>query len=486
MKTTFRSISAALFAALLIALLAACGGGSGTVSDGGAVSDTAQDATDAAETGTTSALSTIKQEDFGGKDFRIISTNQDNRHVDVVAEEENGATLNDLVYRRNRTIEEMFNVKISAKDDSYTNITNLAVTSSQAGDNPYDLYMTNFTGHSAATAGALIAWNTLDSMDISKPWWDQGAINEMALGGNSYLITGDISPTCLLTSECILFNKRLLEGIGMEQPYDEAFGGTWTIDLMTKLTADLTTDLDGDGVLSDKTDLYSFSLWYDGSTALFYGAGGYLCTRDADNMPVLAFSTEKNISVYEKMFKLIVDNRANYSKSDHVQSFNVFKEGRAYFLDITFQKIDTFLRDMNDDFGILPLPKYDEAQENYLTNVSGAGTAIILPKSTPDLNFAGRVIDGMAAASYDTITPVLYDVIAGTKNVRDAESSDMVQLIIRNRVYDPIRMYNIPGGDVAEDLMKQASPDIVSYFAGKEEAAKAQLQKLIEAFLAVQ
>lgn len=471
---------------ILPILLALVTLGSTFVSCAKSADSSAPDAGTAAQTTeaeTTSALSTIERKDFGGYEYRIISTNQDNRHVDVVAESETGSTLNDLVYRRNLVIEETFNVVISAEDSDFGSINSMIQRNVQAGDNPYSLYMTNSTAYSLAVSGYLLPWNSIESMDITKPWWDQKAISDMSIGGKSFLITGDISPTCLLTSECILFNKNLFDDKNIAYPYDDAFAGTWTLDKMIALTKGLTTDLNGDGEIKVDDDLYSFTLWFDAGTALFYGAGGYLSKKDESDYPVIDFDIDKISTIYDKIYKLVIENQANYSTVDHEGTFKLFKQGRAYFCDITFQKIELFLRDMEDDYGVLPLPKFDESQPSYLTNVSGAGTMVVMPKSAVDLDIIGTVTDGMAAASYDMITPSLYDIIASTKNVRDEQSSKMVQLIIRNRVYDPVRMYFIDGNNFADDLLAKKSDSVASYFASVQQRGEKQLQKLIESFI---
>ncbi len=432
----------------------------------------------------TYAVDTIEKADFEGREFKIISTNQDQRQVDVVAEEENGAILNDLVFRRNQKLEELFNVKITTADKDYGSINSMVQKAAQAGDNPYDLYMTNATAAGLASSGYLTAWNTIGAMDITKPWWDQAAISDMSIAGNSYLVTGDISPTGMLTSECILFNKRLFDARSIPYQYEKAFDGAWTIDEMINLTKDLTEDIDGDGKMSDKTDLYSFTLWCDAGTALFYGQGGTFSKKEEGDIPAIDFNVDAISSRYDKIYQLVIDNAANYSKSDHEMSFKVFNQGRAYFCDITFQKVEMFLRDMEDDYGVLPLPKYDEAQQRYQTNVSGAGTMVVLPVSVADTDVVGRLIDAYAAIAYDDITPSLFDVIASVKNTRDEESIRMVQLIIRNRVFDPVRMYYIAGHNSVDDLLAKPSPDIASTLAKYQDKAVAELQKIVDAVTA--
>ncbi len=431
----------------------------------------------------TSALSTVEVNDYEGYVYSIVVTNQDKRHVDFVAEEENGATLNDLVFRRNMRVEDTYNISLVTEDKDFGAINSAVQKDVAAGQNSYSLYVSNATAYTLASAGNLIALNAMPGINIDSAWWDQNAISGMSIGGNIYMLTGDITPTGLLTSECILFNKKLFTDKNITFPYDAAFNGKWTMDMMFDIGKGLTEDLDGDGKIVDKNDLFSFTCWFDNAHAFFYGAGGVMVNKDDQDIPFLDWDIDRYTSIYEKLYNIVIGNEANYSTSNHEYSFKVFNEGRAYFCGITFQKIEMFLRDMNDDYGVLPMPKYDEAQTRYMTDVSGAGSMCIIPVSTADTETIGNITEAMAAAAYDMITPGLYDVIASIKNVRDEESAQMVQLIIRNRVFDMAHMYYIPGDDFCYDLLKTKSTDVASYFAKKEEAANTTLDKLVTAFI---
>lgn len=466
-----------LAALLLSFILGSCAQQSGT--DTNTINTTVQDT----EPEVTSALSTVEVNDYDGYVFSVVVTNQDKRHVDFVAEEETGATLNDLVFRRNMRVEDTYNIVLVSEDKDYGTINSTVQKDVAAGQNSYSLYISNATAYTLASGGNLIALNSMPGINIDNIWWDQNAISGMSIGGNIYMLTGDINPTGLLTSECILFNKKLFADRNIDYPYDKAFDGKWTMDVMYDIGKDLTEDMDGDGKLSDKVDLFSFTCWFDNAHAFFYGAGGVMVSKDEEDIPVLSWDIERYTSIYNKLYKIVIENRANYSTSDHEYSFKVFNEGRAYFCGITFQKIEMFLRDMNDDYGVLPMPKYEEAQPGYLTDVSGAGSMCVIPVSTSDTEIIGNITEAFAAASYDMITPSLYDVIASIKNVRDEESARMVQLIIRNRVFDMSHMYYIPGDDFCYDLLKAKSTDVASYFAKKEASAISTLDKLVTAFI---
>lgn len=476
--------------AMLSSMLAACG----DTNDAGTTSDTTTDTTAVeteAETEAPKAADTLTVTDFGGRDYRMISTDQDGRAVDIVAEELTGATLNDLVYNRNTAVSELYNVKMTAeRNEDYNTINNTVKKDAQAGDLSYDLYLTNYTANALASGGFLYDFYQLPHVDLSQQWWDQNEIEDMTIYGKLYMAIGDISPTELLTSECILFNKVLFDDNGMEYPYEAALNGEWTIDMLLELADGLTTDLNGDGEIKVEDDLFSVTCWGDYAQTLFYGMGGDMSYIADDGSVILDINVENCANIYEKAYALLKGTKANYEYSGngtpvmeaHERSFKTFAEGRAYFCGITFQKIETFLREMEDDYGVLPNPKYNEAQANYSTCVSGAGSMVVVPKSCTEPEFVGSMLEAMAALSYDMITPDLIHVLASTKNVRDMESSEIVQLIIRNRNFDTARMHDASPDTFTEQLLIKDSTDVASFFASQEKTYITKVDKLNEAY----
>lgn len=473
---------------MLASSMAACGESTSTETT--AETAAAAEVETEAETEKPKAADTLTVTDFGGRDYRMVSTNQDNRQVDIIAEELNGSTMNDLVYNRNTAVSELYNVVISAEEMDYSAINNVAKQDAQAGDMSYELYLTNYTANSLASGGFLYDFYTLPHVDLEQEWWDQNEKNDMTIYGKLYMAIGDISPTELLTSECMLFNKVLFDDNGMAYPYDAALNGEWTIDMLLELADGLTTDLNGDGAIKVEDDLFSVTCWGDYAQTLFYGMGGDMSYVADDGSVVLDIDVEQCANIYAKAYALLKGTQGNYEYSGngtevmtaHERSFKTFAEGRAYFCGITFQKIETFLREMEDDYGVLPNPKYDVNQENYSTCVSGAGSMVIVPKSCTDPEFVGSLLEGTAALSYDMITPDLIDVLASTKNVRDMESSEIVQLIIRNRNFDTARMHDASPDTFTEQLLIKDSTDVASFFASQEKNYLTKVEKLNEAY----
>ena len=439
-----------------------------------------------AETEAPTQLELLPEADYGGYEFKCLLNDQDNRYIDIMTEgAETGDTFNDLIYARNRAVEEKYNIKISGESNEYGQVNAMLQKCVTSGDTAYDLYFSNCYATGLASGGYLYVLNDLPNLDLTKPWWDTAALKGMSVAGKVYMVTGDISPTSLLTSSCLVFNKKLFASNDMEFPYQLAAEGKWTLDKLVSMTKDLTRDLNGDGKYTLGDDLFSFSSWMcDSPYSLFYGAGATLSKKGSDDIPYIEWDVDKISAVYMKMYELIIEGNSYFvtNAGEYETTYQNFANGNAYICEITLQKIDMFLRNMEDDYGILPIPKWDEAQPDYLSCVNGAGGFIVVPNNPSDAERTGMIFEALAAGAYDAVTPSLYEVITKTKNVRDAESGDMVELIIRNRVYDPFYINLINGYGFAQTMLQNKKTDVASQLAKLEKGATNAFNKMIAAY----
>ncbi len=478
---------------LLLALLAcgssllSCGGSGDTVGEQNtadpAVTETA------AETEAPAALTLLPEADYGAHDYRILLLEEDDRYVDIMTEGmENGDIMNDLVFYRNRAVEEKYNITVTGERANPDVVNDTVRRQVSAGDSAYDLYFVKGCANNLAAEGYLHDLTVLPNVDLSQPWWDQTAVSGLSVGQHLYAATGDITPSSLLTSACLVFNKQLFENYDIEKPYDIARDGKWTIDYMNSLTRGLTTDVNADGAFDYRTDLFTLSSWYsDSAFSLFYGCGGTMSEKNAEDIPVISYNMDKFAQIYEKIYSLVIDS-GSYFVTDrdlYETTYECFSAGNAFFCDITLQKIGLFLRDMKDDFGILPMPKLDESQNAYVAHVNGAAGFIVVPSNAPDAARTGMIVEALAASAYDMITPSLYEVIVKTKNVTDTESAEMVDLIIRNRVFDPYYMYTLSGFDFVKTQLDDRSKNISSTLEKNASRAEKDLAKIVDAYSSI-
>jgi hypothetical protein len=90
---------------------------------------------------------------------------------------------------------------------------------------------------------------------------------------------------------------------------------------------------------------------------------------------------------------------------------------------------------MTLDFGILPPPKYNEAQENYFNDVIEA-YFMIVPVTNGDLDRTGILMEALAYESLDTVKVAAYDGMLQGIVSRDTESEMSLDVIFNNLSYN--------------------------------------------------
>ena len=140
-------------------------------------------------------------------------------------------------------------------------------------------------------------------------------------------------------------------------------------------------------------------------------------------------------------------------------------------------------RNMKDDFGILPIPKYDEKQERYITNC-GVGEIAVLPRSYDEsrLDNVGILLEALAYDTNKSIIPEYKEVLLKTKYARDNESEDMIDIVIDSVSFE--FGLNAWQDTVANPLVKNIfvarNPSVASTLASMQKSVNAQIEKLVE------
>ena len=102
-------------------------------------------------------------------------------------------------------------------------------------------------------------------------------------------------------------------------------------------------------------------------------AGERIVRPDQNGIPSAAFETERFVNVWDKTIKLMKSDSCYYESIAFISSG--LRDGYTLFA----TEVIAFLRAYRDnerDFGVIPMPKYDEDQEDYHTYVA-AGSGLI-------------------------------------------------------------------------------------------------------------
>lgn len=425
-----------------------------------ASSDVKIDVTDNASVGVTTGdavnfddsievMSKIDFVDCEGHEF-IFSTRRENNPEwdiwalrDIDAKVESGEPINDAVFIRNRYIEEKFNCTITDVQ-SYNQQDDINKTI-MSGENNYDVII-NRIGNALtfASNGYFYDLNTLESIHLDNPWWDKGANDAFNIIGKLFTTSGDL---IIINNDAIgafVFNKGMADDYGISSLYDEVKNGSWTYDKFDTIIKGISHDVNGDSKM-DSNDCYGGMIYTDAIYCMIHGGGTDFVIKDADGIPQMNVLDEKTISVVDRVFTILGNSDYVYSLRDSYKDgvkdafklgTQIFQDSRAFIYWIRLRDVEA-LRTMETDFGILPIPKFDEMQENYRSTVNYATACTIgIPISNPDAETTAALLEAMSAKSHYTLQKAYYDVTLQGKFMRDEESSKMLDILFMNRVYD--------------------------------------------------
>ena len=425
--------------------------------------------------------------DFDGRYLNFMLT--DYLNEEHYAEGETGEIFNDAVFRRNKKIEDDFNINFNFIEFGWNDAPDRLRRSVTAGDNSYDLASLHAVAAAGrATAGIYSDWRDVQviSENLDNHWWNTSVVRDLSIGNKCFFIAGDISYLYIAQNHGFIFNKKLFRDAGMDIPYKTVKDGGWTFRIFMEMLRDLNTDLNGDGVLRLQDDKFGFTTMSPFADAMyFYNFGGLIVEKDENDYPVIVLGNERNAAVIQAGYDWFIGGEfpiTGYTgNDDYAQEPGhiAFMEDRIYFLGTNLKNLRV-LRNMDSEYGILPYPKFDEAQENYISNVEGAATMLVLPP-TADGDFVGTIIEALARESSLTVIPAYYETTLQQKFARDEETIDMVKIIRDTASFDMGYIYNFGGaGFISTTLIGQRSANLASWFERNETVMQRAIDQIIE------
>lgn len=426
-----------------------------------------------------SLYSALPSVDYEDNDFTICAQKGvGSSEKEIWVEEMDGEAINDAVFVRNSLVSDRFKcvIKLFAGDVNAT--IKQAVIS---GDQTYKLAFPNLaTAGSMAQAGYFLNYLDFENVNLRSAWWDQGTAS-LEIGGKVYFMSGDINILDNDVTYILLFNKKLFEDVGLTEPYQMVRDGEWTIDVFSEMIKNVTNDTDGDGKFTDE-DTYGYVTTSQGPNTFFYGSQLMYITFDEEKLPELTINAEKVQSLLEKVGKIFTEDNCTRVPSDVAVGKKMFMEDRVLFYGEVLSYIIN-VREMETPFGVLPIPKYDSAQDGYYTYCESNSSTCGVPMVINDVEEVTTILEALAIQSYINLTPAYYDISLQRKYTRDDESADMLDIALSHRVYDLVRVYNNIGlHDVFNGLARKGSTDFASAYAKKLKSATKQIDKICSAF----
>ena len=384
----------------------------------------------------------LGERDFEGVTFRILDANDNPAMWHNVPEETfTGEAVNDALIARNAYIEERFNVVIEYEQViGHSNQgTNILRNSIRAGEATYDMIIGKvMAGDLAmlATEGMLQNMAALPYLSLQSPWWSRLMYQNLQFDGRLFFTMGDIVPSMYQAPAAMFFNTQMMQDYGVtENLYELVLNGQWTLDALERITRDVYQDVNQDGQMTLEDDIFGVILADAVLTSNKVAAAvGINLSTFRDNTIAIDFAEQH---VLERVSRL-----GEVFHTPRYPPHRPFLENRAMFLVHWVESGIHQLRAMEQDFGIVPLPKFNEQQESYVSFINPWNCAFVGVPLTANSERSGFMMEALAYSSYRMVRHAAYDIVLHHRAARDEESARMIDIIIETSYLDLNGIYN--------------------------------------------
>ena len=342
----------------------------------------------------------------------------------VIEEDEaDGDMVKDAIYNRNLAAEERLGITfewVGQDGDSgdrakFTNY----VQNCYSGGTYYDIIATySRTAGMLLTEGLLQDLNGIEDnyINTAQPWWPKTMLETCSIADSLFFVSGDISTNVLHFMYAVYYNMDMLKNFQIEDPIPLVDSKEWTIDKLIELSSSLYLDVDQDGAQSDN-DQYGFCSTYFHLDAFYTGSDMRLVVAGTDDYLKISddFFGQKTVDLVDKLGSWFKTGDTYVNNNGGSKSYSVtFEEGlcafrldRVYIADNEYH--NGALRNVDWEYGILPVPLYDLNQSEYITVVGNPFTLWCVMQNAKDPSMSTAVIECLASEGYRKTSPALFE-----------------------------------------------------------------------------
>lgn len=428
--------------------------------------------------------------DYGGYTFTFLNQSDSfwsgSYHV-LDFEETTGEPINDAVYTRNRAAESDLDIVIEVeKGELGSGLRASMEKAVTSGDDIYDaVYLPlNWANQTSFTGEYVLNLYSISTLNFNEDWWNKSFIDTVTVGGGTLYTTIDY--VCMMGySYCnaLFYNKDMAAAYNMADPYELVRDGSWTYDKMNAYIAPV-VNLNGDAsfkITAGGSCVYGFVGQHaETAMTLLDGCGEFLISKDENDMPVLNASIERISDAYAKLTDTMSrDGWCELLNTAELTGCQMFLDGRAMFYTGALGGSSSGeFRSSETEYGILPLPKYDEEQQDYCTIVSQYTFALNIPLTASDPERTGAIIDYLSFLGWRDVLPVMQESFC-YKGARDEDSIEMMNILLDTRTVDFGFIYGWTTNLITGlcDKMLTGSNSFASSYASAKDGIEADIAK---------
>ena len=433
----------------------------------------------------------LPDKDFSNyQTFRTLHWTVDDSWIpwdEISVDGENGDVMNSSVLDRNAVVTERYGVAFETVYQFTYDMNDTMRALVKTGDHSYDLCVQRGVNLAQVyTEELFMSFPDIPYVDLSNPWWNQDSVRSLALGSVSQFTASDMLVLDKAATASFFFNNELANEYSHAcgDMYQAVRDKTWTAEKVMMICDDVAQDLDNDGIYNGDNDLLAVMSTDDPVHFLYTGAGLRFMDHTEDGHFEYTFFDPENYTVMQEILSDFMFE--GWFRNTYLEPLptDKFRANEALFVISIVSAANNF-RANEKDYGILPIPMWDESQDNYYSEVSPHHDSLLcILQSIRDPEFTGLMLEAVSNVAYYTSYPTFYDVVISGRSVRDEESKEMLKIIFETRVYDAGLVYDLKdfGSMILRSTASQTTT-IASTVAAKRsmvEQALRDLNKLVD------
>ncbi len=438
---------------------------------------------------------------YDGQEFRIQSSidTSDSTNADRLIRgsgEIMGEAVNDAVYNRNASACDKLGITLSFTLSSfrYRDVETKVSAMILANVDPFDVTINDNKAFAALAANGYFR-NVADNgiWDLDQSYWYAEAMEDCSfVEGGTYLLFGDYFTDILNSTHALYVNEDMLTDYYNDPDYIKnlVFDGNWTYDTMTEIVNHCVKDLNGDGQITEG-DQYGFMcIGTHGSLIPFITAADIKYMDRADGKITFAFNNERSVKLLEKLNVLFYAKGSRTTLEDYSDAGlrKMFTDQKTLLMGYNRLGDIDKLRDVEMHVGMVPYPKLDESQENYVSSLHDTTEIGAIPVTVGDkkIEFVYACLEILGRETATLVIPTWYETALKIKYADDPKDAKMIDLIhdsidkpfvvTYNAILDGF-MIGCFGGPLDEN-----STNFASYYKAHEKSADASAKTVYEKF----
>ena len=393
------------------------------------------------------------------KDFNVLLNNSAGAFkmdMDFYAEENQSDVVSRQVLARNHACQEYLGIDIIYHPEAgnwNSGMPTKIQTVVYGGSDEYDMVA---MGLNTGIMGGYvdIYQNVLDMkyVDTAHSWWVQEMEEMVSINERLIFLTGDACLSTYAYLGCVFANLSVADTYGVYEDgvdfYQLVKDGDWTMETFYTMLQKVSTVQDGNAI-NPATDTFGWANIQTSVRVMWSSCELNLIERQDDGTFAVREKLDDRMLNFIRDMKTICSDAPtmHFTAATTQSAVDAFVNNRCLFASFFVYLAQDFkANNMESLFAVLPLPKYDSQQADYVSTNITAYNALFFPKTIGDPELSAKVAEFMGYYGQTRVVPAYYDENLKYRNNDVGQANvEMLDLIREKLRVNPNELYGVIG-----------------------------------------